>query len=634
MSSRRRFDPEHAGHGSALAQLIYAYRQSDGAYVCITDVPSGLDQDLRCPAPSCRAPLVARKGPTGRTEHFAHYAGQGDSCEAGRETSAHLLAKDILAEALELKLPAVIAELDDEGIVVSSERILKFDRAVLEDRLGDLIPDVVLHIGDKRLLVEVRVTHPCDAAKIAKLKAHDLPTVEIDIRKAQHGDRAAIARALLSTAPRVWLHNAKQDEALEELQRQADARRAEAALSLQRRARDLLNIRSSPRSTPEGRAALDRLSALGLKDVLVPSIKGRVFTTPDTEWQALLFARALIADYADDWDGSFGVGRLVEWGRKTSLIREGLAPQWADGLFDAVKALDPGFRTATASFTAFLKAQEVAGRLESAGKGRWRRTTAFSSDIADRQAQLKRRHDRLETVERRVGALIAVAGEEAEGFVFDAWAAAPISDLDAPLDVIVQDDRWDDLDEGLSRLDRVLGSGDFDAPHRRFGLPLSASLDKAVAAYHRRQGEAEAERQRALQDAAKARLEEVRRAFAAVLPPAEIETRLDGFFRGRKSTIREEALAGAEGRDLALRWAQAEAERQAVKRRNANISADFRQQIIDAAIKRLGPVMGEFWARTANPKLGGQRPQDYSTNQKALTLCLTVLAEQARTGRR
>lgn len=114
--------------------------------------------DLRCPAPSCRAPLVARKGPTGRTEHCAHHAGQGDSCEAGRETSAHLLAKDILAEALELKLPAVIAELDDEVIVVSSERILKFDRAVLKDRLGDLIPDVVLHIGEKRLLVEVRVT--------------------------------------------------------------------------------------------------------------------------------------------------------------------------------------------------------------------------------------------------------------------------------------------------------------------------------------------------------------------------------------------------------------------------------------------------------------------------------------------
>lgn len=68
------------------------------------------------------------------------------------------LAKDILAEALELKLPAVIAELDDEVIVVSSERILQFDRAVLKDRLGDLIPDVVLHIGERRLLVEVRVT--------------------------------------------------------------------------------------------------------------------------------------------------------------------------------------------------------------------------------------------------------------------------------------------------------------------------------------------------------------------------------------------------------------------------------------------------------------------------------------------
>lgn len=164
---------------------------------------------------------------------------------------------------------------------------------------------------------------------------------------------------------------------------------------------------------------------------------------------------------------------------------------------------------------------------------------------------------------------------------------------------------------------------------RPFGRLLMESWQQ-----RRRRGEAEAERQRALQHAAKARLKKVRKAFAAVLPPAEIETRLDGFFRGRKSTVREEARAGAERRDLALRWAHAEAERQAVKRRNANIAADFRQQIIDVSIKRLGPAMGEFLAGTANPKLGGQRPQDYSTNQKALTLCLTVLAEQARTGRR
>lgn len=634
MSSRRRFDPEHAGHGSALARLIYAYRQSDGAYVCVADVPSGLNEDLRCPAPSCRAPLVARKGPTGRTEHFAHFTGRGEDCEAGRETSAHLLSKDILAEALELKLSAVVAELDGETITVSPERTLSFDTAVLEDRLGDLIPDVVLHIGDKRLLVEVRVTHACDATKIAKLKAQDLPTVEIDIRKAQHGDRATIARAILSDAPRVWLHNAKLDEALAELRRRADARRAEAARSLEKRARDLLKLRASPASTSEGRAAMERLKMLDLEAVLTSGIQGRVFTVPDPEWQALLFAKVLIPDYADHLDGSFGVAWLVDWGRKTRLIHEGLAPKWAEGLFEAVMTLEPGFRTATASFTAFLETQEAAGRLESAGKGRWRRTSTFASEISDRQAQLKRTHDRLAAAERRVDALIAIVGEDAEGFVFGSWATAPIADLGVPLDAVVRGDQWNDLDEGLSRLDRVLSWGDRVAPDRMFGLPLSAGLDRSVAAFHRRQAEADAERLRALQQAAEDRLEQVRRAFSAILPSTEVEARLDGFFRGRKSTVREEALAGAEGRDLALRWAHAEAERQAVNRRTADIADGFRQQIIDAAIKRLGPDTGRFWAATANPKLGGQRPQEYSTNQKALNHCLTVLAGQAKSGRR
>lgn len=69
--------------------------------------------------------------------------------------------------------------------------------------------------------------------------------------------------------------------------------------------------------------------------------------------------------------------------------------------------------------------------------------------------------------------------------------------------------------------------------------------------------------------------------------------------------------AGAEGRDLAL------------------IAADFRQQIIDAAIKRLGPVMGEFRRRSAAPTPSRARhAQDRSGD--ATTYRLLILTGVAR----
>lgn len=627
----RRSDPEHAGHGSVLARLIYAWRQSDGAYVCVTDVPSGLNEDLRCPAPSCRAPLVARKGRSGRTEHFAHYAGRARICEAGRETSAHLLAKDILAERLWLWLPPVVAELDGGRIDVAPAKKLTFDKAVLEDRLGDLIPDVVLHLGDKRLLVEVRVTHECDDAKIAKLKARGLPTVEIDIRKAQHGDREAITAAILETGERDWLYNPKQETALATLRARSAERTRAAADALQARARAIVETPAGPASISEGQAALLRLAKLDLADTLLrPNIAGRVFCVPDVEWQALVAGRVLIADYADDLDGSFGVGHVLRWVRRAGLIRDGLAPQWEAGLLQAVLAEDPGFRTATTSLLQYLKSLETAGILEVAGKQRWRHAQAFRRDIKVRLDAVRQRNERRSTAEKEVRAVVAIAGGESQGFDFEAWASSRIPPFGADLEAIIRSDDWRRLHVGLRDLPWTLQYGAETAPDTTFGLPIEKTLWSALDDFQRRKAEAEQARRDALRKAAEARLVDVRRAFAQVMPDDEIETRLDGRFKDREDTIRAEALASVEGRDRAVNWAAAKLRQQTRQQRDKDIATEYRAKLETAAIGRLDAQRGRLWCSTANGSLGGQRPQEYCISENALKHCLAVLDDQAR----
>lgn len=627
----RRSDPEHAAHGSALARLIYAWRQSDGAYVRVTDVPSGLDEDLRCPAPSCRAPLVARKGRSGRTEHFAHHAGRTRICEAGRETSAHLLAKDILAERLWLWLPPVVAEFDGERIEVAPARKLTFDQAVLEERLGDLIPDVVLHLGDKRLLVEVRVTHECDDAKIAKLKARGLPTVEIDIRKAQHGNHEAITAAILETGKREWLHNALRDEALATLRARSAERKRAAAEALRARAKAIAGTAANPATIPEGRAALRRLDELDLSTTLLrPNIAARVFRVPDAEWQALVAGRVLIADYADDLDGSFGVGHILRWVRGAGLIRDRLTPQWDAGLLEAVLAEDPGFRTATASLLQYLKSLETTGLLEVAGKQRWRRAEAFRRDIKGRLEAVHERSERRTAAEQMVKSLLAIAVDESQGFDVQAWASSRIPPFGADLEAIIRSDDWRRLHVGLRDLPWTLRYGAETAPDTTFGLPVEKTLRSALEDYQHRKLEAEQARLDARRKAAEARLDAVRRAFAQVMPEDEVESCLDGRFKDREETIRAEALSGDEGRDRALNWAAAKLRQQTRQQRDKDIAAEYRARLETAAIGRLGAQRGRLWFATANGALGGQRPQAYCISENALKRCLAVLDDQAK----
>ena len=146
--------------------LKLAYGMRDGRLRYIDDVERGLK--CGCVCPSCEHPLVAKKGLV-KVPHFAHY--QGGDCGKGIETALHHMAKGILENRQEIALP----------YPADPTKLYPIEKVDLEKRLGDIIPDVIVYIEGKPLLIEVVVTHGIDVEKMEKIKDLGISTLVIDL---------------------------------------------------------------------------------------------------------------------------------------------------------------------------------------------------------------------------------------------------------------------------------------------------------------------------------------------------------------------------------------------------------------------------------------------------------------------
>lgn len=188
-----------------------------GQAVSIADVPSGLA--CNCTCPGCGEKLVAKKGPK-LDHHFSH---KSDSdCTSGYETSLHLAVKAILERQKQIMLPDCIAQHAPQERQIFAEGSLRivselafsylehdprntwkyadqfdrnyarngygvirgglvtFDRIAVEQREENIIPDLIGYIKDRPIYIEVAVTHFVDDAKMDKLRALDVSTIELD----------------------------------------------------------------------------------------------------------------------------------------------------------------------------------------------------------------------------------------------------------------------------------------------------------------------------------------------------------------------------------------------------------------------------------------------------------------------
>lgn len=167
-----------------MIQLIpFGMRQ--GLIVHIGEVDRGLD--CECVCPDCGSPLVARKGLV-RQPHFAHYVGSAHtSCGGGYETVMHRYAKQVIADAGYIQLPSFAVTFsppdDDLNIVIASRRAT-FQRIEVEERMAFARRrvDVVGYEKDRRILIEVCVTHRVRGRKLKEVRKASESMVEITLR--------------------------------------------------------------------------------------------------------------------------------------------------------------------------------------------------------------------------------------------------------------------------------------------------------------------------------------------------------------------------------------------------------------------------------------------------------------------
>lgn len=160
-------------------------RASNGRLVDVHMVSRGLACGCHCPG--CGAPLLAKKGEV-LSPHFAHAAGA--DCAGGAETALHLAAKQVLLDAMQIRLPALTVEVSRNdpvcGLYSASRTYHEpkewyFDIVEAEAVVGSLRPDITGMVNGVRCAVEIHVTHAVDAFKQEALRRAELPCIEVHL---------------------------------------------------------------------------------------------------------------------------------------------------------------------------------------------------------------------------------------------------------------------------------------------------------------------------------------------------------------------------------------------------------------------------------------------------------------------
>ena len=160
--------------------------------------------------------------------HFAHYSGH--TCEYGFESSLHLAAKDIISKAKKFVIPAVYLNFpksEKEKQLLFPSREIFVDDVKLEQRYGNIVPDIVLISKGKELFIEIFVTHRIDEVKLEKLKQANISTIEIDLSKQQTLlTSEELSNILLEdNKVKTWKYNAVAQNYLEKFYEIADKRK-------------------------------------------------------------------------------------------------------------------------------------------------------------------------------------------------------------------------------------------------------------------------------------------------------------------------------------------------------------------------------------------------------------------------
>lgn len=199
--------------------LIYALKNNELKH--ISEVESG--KACNCVCPGCGSVLIAKKGKK-VIHHFAHY--NGDLCKYGYETSLHMAAKRIISEAKKFTVPPIYDKfpISDKVIKRTNSIEISVDSVELEKYMGDIIPDIIIYSGNKKIMVEIFVSHAIDEEKEKKIKEHNISTIEIDLsNKKDIISEEELREILLNNSDlKRWVYNSTTNSIVQKFLQKAD----------------------------------------------------------------------------------------------------------------------------------------------------------------------------------------------------------------------------------------------------------------------------------------------------------------------------------------------------------------------------------------------------------------------------
>lgn len=216
----------------SISQIKLMFGLRNEKLVSISEV-SEQEKGLKCNCfcPGCGARLQAKIGSGKKQRHFAH---NNETCDiiGAQQTALHLLTKDIIEESGEIFLPPLTVKIDEipgkdrykgfihqmpNEMVYVQGKLVKCESVVLEKRISQIIPDVLVKIRGKVCLIEVAVTHFVDREKKNKIKELGYSTIEIDLSSLYESNysRENICKIIMKDSKyKSWIVNTKKSDAI------------------------------------------------------------------------------------------------------------------------------------------------------------------------------------------------------------------------------------------------------------------------------------------------------------------------------------------------------------------------------------------------------------------------------------
>lgn len=632
----------HSPFSGFSNELIYGL-DADGNTIHISKVDSGLA--CKCVCPACDHVLIAKKGKK-QAHHFAHY-NAGVSCKHVAETNAHIWAKDVLEREKRLVIPAVIAEHGENTHEVSPAKIYEFAHARLEKRLGTIVPDVMLETASgAQLIVEVRVTHASEEAKLETLHRENLSAIEIDLRHFRtSSDRQAVEEALLTDAPREWLSNAKQAKFDEHLRNRLEAAEARKATEAEARAKRLKLAEQE-----KERRAREQVERS------VRTLKQAIHDQPEFDQEVPDFVERVMQEFDGImWSDAQALGFSVDqrvWQAELVLkyltYPNALEYHGFDEITvrDAMRAIDhcliPAFRHAIPSpvrtrlretwprarvpeeaIEAFFDWLAADGYLTPTWDGSYSLNEDYADRLQERERHKQAYERRLETLRDQISSMMAkLPAPEQAGFNQETWEKAELGEFENCPDALCQqgNETYREFERALKQIELMFDGG--AAVERLLGLPLTGEVERAHMHKREKQLRAAANRRQSLTEAARLQLED--EASAWLSAPSDDDEEM--------SRIDHAGLDDSSYQRTRVELEEATKARRA-RIRSQNEALSCQNELREAAAKVYDKEHLELFLSASHPRIG-KPPIQHCVDLRTLRECLALLPRKQRIGRR